>query len=93
MPVSVGYAHKPIKPRFFSAQMRKMWYTLNLNTDAVRRPSMNSIPKLRKQAAEAVDILSPPSNRNRANLVIGCSTSEIIGKRIGSASSEDAAKP
>lgn len=49
--------------------------------------------ELTKQAREAADILiSAAMPRTGDLLVIGCSTSEIVGKRIGSASSEDAAK-
>lgn len=50
--------------------------------------------EITKQAATAVDILLNSSAEMRKGdiFVVGCSTSEIIGKRIGSASSEDAAK-
>ncbi len=49
--------------------------------------------EITKQAAEAVDILLASAEPKAGEIfVIGCSTSEIIGKRIGSASSEDAAK-
>ena len=49
--------------------------------------------EITKQAAEAVDILLASAEPKQGEIfVIGCSTSEIIGKRIGSASSEDAAK-
>lgn len=46
-----------------------------------------------RQAAEAVDILLASAEYRAGDIfVIGCSTSEIVGKRIGSASSEEAAK-
>jgi uncharacterized protein (TIGR01440 family) len=49
--------------------------------------------EIEKQTAEAVSILlSSAEPRPGEIFVIGCSTSEILGKRIGSASSEDAAK-
>ena len=49
--------------------------------------------ELTRQAAEAVDlILSSAEYRKGDIFIIGCSTSEIVGKRIGSASSEEAAK-
>ena len=48
--------------------------------------------ELTRQAAEAVDhLLASAEYRAGDIFVIGCSTSEIIGKRIGSASSEEAA--
>ena len=53
---------------------------------------MNTV-EITKQAAEAVDhLLASAEYRAGDIFVIGCSTSEIIGKRIGSASSEEAAK-
>ena len=49
--------------------------------------------ELTLQAAEAVDhLLASAEYRAGDIFVIGCSTSEIVGKRIGSASSEEAAK-
>lgn len=46
-----------------------------------------------KQAAEAVDILLASAVWKAGDIfVVGCSTSEILGLRIGSASSEEAAK-
>jgi uncharacterized protein (TIGR01440 family) len=50
--------------------------------------------EITRQAATAVDILLDSSTELRKGdiFVVGCSTSEIVGKRIGSASSEDAAK-
>ena len=49
--------------------------------------------ELTREAAEAVDhLLSSAEYRAGDIFVIGCSTSEIVGKRIGSASSEEAAK-
>ena len=49
--------------------------------------------ELTREAAEAVDhLLSSAEYRVGDIFVIGCSTSEIVGKRIGSASSEEAAK-
>ena len=49
--------------------------------------------ELTRQAAEAVDHLLASAEYRKGDIfVIGCSTSEIVGKRIGSASSEEAAK-
>lgn len=49
--------------------------------------------ELTRQAAEAVDILLASAIYREGDIfIVGCSTSEIIGKRIGTASSEDAAK-
>lgn len=49
--------------------------------------------ELTRQAAEAVDtLLSSADYREGDIFVVGCSTSEIVGKRIGSASNEEAAK-
>lgn len=49
--------------------------------------------EIEKQTAEAVSILLASAEPRPGEIfVIGCSTSEILGKRIGSASSEDAAK-
>ena len=49
--------------------------------------------EITRQAAEAVDILLASAEPKKGGIfVIGCSTSEILGLRIGSASSEDAAK-
>ncbi|MEA4870846.1 MAG: TIGR01440 family protein [Christensenella sp.] len=48
---------------------------------------------LTREAAEAVDhLLASADYREGDIFVIGCSTSEIVGKRIGSASSEEAAR-
>ncbi len=52
-----------------------------------------NVAEITRQAAEAVDhLLTSAEYRAGDIFVIGCSTSEIIGKRIGSASSEEAAK-
>jgi uncharacterized protein YwlG (UPF0340 family) len=52
-----------------------------------------NVAEITRQAAEAVDhLLASAQYRAGDIFVIGCSTSEIIGKRIGSASSEEAAK-
>jgi len=52
-----------------------------------------NVTEITKQAAEAVDhLLASAEHRAGDIFVIGCSTSEIIGKRIGSSSSEEAAK-
>ena len=49
--------------------------------------------ELTRQAAEAVDHLLASAEYRKGDIfIIGCSTSEIVGKRIGSASSEEAAK-
>ena len=49
--------------------------------------------ELTRQAAEAVDHLLASADYRKGDIfIIGCSTSEIVGKRIGSASSEEAAK-
>ena len=49
--------------------------------------------ELTSQAAEAVDhLLASAEYRPGDIFIVGCSTSEIVGKRIGSASSEEAAK-
>ena len=50
--------------------------------------------EITKQAGSAVEILlnSAIGLRKGDIFVVGCSTSEIMGKRIGSASNEDAAK-
>lgn len=49
--------------------------------------------ELTRQAAEAVDILLASAQYQKGDIfVVGCSTSEIVGKRIGSASNEDVAK-
>ncbi|NLI53248.1 MAG: TIGR01440 family protein [Clostridiales bacterium] len=49
--------------------------------------------ELTRQAAEAVDTLLASAEYREGDIfVIGCSTSEIVGKRIGSASNEEAAK-
>lgn len=46
-----------------------------------------------KQAAEAMDILLTAAKPERgALMVLGCSSSEIIGRRIGSCSSREAAE-
>lgn len=48
---------------------------------------------IKSQAEEALRILLDAAQPQRGSLmVLGCSTSEILGKRIGSASSEDAAR-
>ena len=49
--------------------------------------------ELTRQAAEAVDhLLASAEYRPGDIFIVGCSTSEITGHRIGSASSEEAAK-
>lgn len=49
--------------------------------------------RIEKQAREAMDILFATAAPERGELlVLGCSTSEIMGARIGSQSTEDAAK-
>ena len=49
--------------------------------------------ELTREAAAAVDhLLSSADYREGDIFVIGCSTSEIVGQRIGSASSEEAAR-
>jgi len=49
--------------------------------------------ELTRQAENAVDILLASARPDAGEIfVLGCSTSEIIGSRIGSASNEDAAK-